>query len=52
MRKITVTQIDFDGNGSDREFHYWVKPGQVALKVKDIERAYNMDHTRVDVTFA
>ncbi len=49
MRKITVTQIDFDGQGSNREFVYWVKPGQVALKLRGIERAFNMDHTKVDV---
>lgn len=51
MRKITVTQVNFDGNGNDREFTYWVKLGQVALKIRDIERAYNMDHTTIAVTF-
>jgi hypothetical protein len=47
MRKITVIQENFDGRGNDREFTYWVKPGQVDLKVRDLNRAFNMDHTRI-----
>jgi len=49
MRKIVVTQINWDGQGNDRAFPYWVKRDQVDLKIRDIERAYNMDHTTVEI---
>jgi hypothetical protein len=49
MVKIVARQINWNGQGKDREFPYWVKPGQVDLKIRDIERAYNMDHTVIEV---
>lgn len=49
MRKITVTQKNWNGKGDDRSFTYWVKPDQVPLKIRDIERAYNMDATEVTI---
>lgn len=49
MQKIVVTQINWDGQGNNRSFPYWVKRDQVALKVQDIERAYSMDHTMIEI---
>lgn len=49
MRNILVTQINFDGQGNDRTFSYWVKPDQVELKVRDLNRAYNMDRTKIEI---
>lgn len=49
MRKIVVTQINWDGQGNDRAFPYWVETDQVALKIQAIERAYNMDHTTIEI---
>lgn len=45
MRKITITQINFDGQGNDRVSVLWVSPGQVESTVRRKMRAYNMDHT-------
>lgn len=52
MNKIQVTQKNWNGKGDNRTFTYWVKTGQVALKLRDISRAYNMDNTEVAVTYA
>lgn len=49
MREITITQKNFDGKGNDRVFREWVKPDAVALRIRRIEQAYNMDHTTVTV---
>jgi hypothetical protein len=49
MRNIVVTQINWNGQGSDRAFSYWVKRDQVALKIRDLERSYNMDHTTIEI---
>jgi hypothetical protein len=49
MRNIVVTQINFDGQGNDRALSYWVKKDQVALKIQSINRAYNMDHTTIEI---
>lgn len=45
MRRITITQINFDGQGNDRIAYLWVKADQVALTIERKSRAYNMDHT-------
>lgn len=50
MRKIIVTQKDWNGRGDDRKLVYWVKPGQVELKLRSIGRAFNMDSTEVQVS--
>lgn len=52
MRKITIVQKNWDGQGNDRTFTRWVKLGQIRLALDSIARAYNMDHTEVSVTFA
>lgn len=49
MRQIKVTQINWNGKGGNRTFDYWVKPDQVDLKIRDIERAFNMDHTKIEI---
>ena len=49
MRNIVVTQINFDGQGNNREFSYWVKKDQVELKIQAVNRAYNMDHTTIEI---
>ena len=48
MRRIVITQINFDGQGGDRVQTRWVKPGQVATTIRQIERAYNMYHTKIE----
>lgn len=45
MRKITIIQRDYDGNGTDRTSVLWVKSAEAEGFLRRKERAYNLDHT-------
>ena len=46
MIQIKVEQLDKDGNAW-RTFTYTCWPNELEAKLEKIERAYNMDRTRV-----
>lgn len=44
---VTIEQINWDGNGNNRRFHRYPHTSEIDQTMQSIQRAYNMEHTRV-----
>jgi|1185.fasta_scaffold423149_2 hypothetical protein len=49
MAKIVITQKNVDGKGNDRIFTHWPKRGQAEITARRLGRAYNLDHTTIEI---
>lgn len=48
--KITIEQINWDGQGNTRTFVKFAEPNRLDEALRNIRLAYNMKHTKVSVS--